>query len=200
MKSILILGLLSSSVAFTAVADTKIATSTYVLEVASNLDCAQLQIEMISTDAKNSATLVFGEGAFSAAELAPGEYSFGTITCLEGHRGTEKIDLLAQSAAPISLKPGQAYFGGRLVIQEAVDEQDSAPRVLDNCIRGTSRFRKEQSNDCRDGIGVDGERAVSTSINLYAPKLQKSEIDRVRSALNASEDQLIYMPISTSQS
>ena len=197
MKSIFVLGVLLSSTVYSAAADTKIAPSTYVLEVSSNLDCAQLEIEMVSSDRKTSAELVFGTGAFSAAELAPGDYSFGTITCVDGHRGTESFDLLSQSAAPISLKPGQAYFGGRLVIQEAIDETASAPNVLDNCIRGTSRFRKEQSDDCRDGIGVDGERAVAKSVSLYAPTLKQSEIDRVRSALNATEDQLIYMPIET---
>lgn len=198
MKSILILGVILSSISFSAIADTKIAPSTYFLEVSSNLDCAQLEIEMVSSDQNTSAELVFGNGAFSAAELAPGDYSFGAITCLDGHRGTETFDLLSQSAAPISLKAGQAYFGGRLVIREAIDETASAPNVLDNCIRGTSRFRKEQSDDCRDGIGVDGKRAVSKSVNLYSPKLEKAEIDRVRSALNATEDQLIYMPIETS--
>lgn len=154
---------------------------------------------MIALDQKTSAELVFGEGAFSAAELAPGDYTFGKITCVDGHRGTESFDLLAQSAAPISVKPGQAYFGGRLVIQEVTDETGSAPRVLDNCIRGTSRFRKEQSNDCRDGVGVDGERPVSKSVSLFAPKLKQGEIDRVRGALNATEEQLIYMPIETAQ-
>ena len=200
MRSIFVLGVLLSSTVYSAAADTKIAPSTYVLEVSSNLDCAQLEIEMVSSDRKTSAELVFGTGAFSAAELAPGDYSFGTITCVDGHRGTESFDLLSQSAAPISLKPGQAYFGGRLVIQEAIDETASAPNVLDNCIRGTSRFRKEQSDDCRDGIGVDGKRAVSKSVNLYSPKLEQTEIDRVRSALNATEDQLIYMPIETARS
>ena len=199
MKAVAILGLIISSTGFSAFADTKMAPSTYVLEVSSNLECAQLEIEMIARDQQASAELVFGEGAFSAAELAPGDYSFGQITCIDGHRGTETFDLLAQSAAPISLQPGQAYFGGRLVIQEAVDETASAPRVLDNCIRGTGRFRKEQNNDCRDGVGVDGERAVSKSVSLFAPKLQQNEIDRVRDALNATEAQLIYMPIETAQ-
>lgn len=199
MKSILILSVILGGASFSASADTKIAPSTYVLEVTSNLDCAQLEIDLVSSDKKAASQLVFGNGAFSAAELAPGDYSFGEITCVDGHRGTESFNLLSQSAAPISLKPGQAYFGGRLVIQEAVDEAASAPSVLDNCIRGTSRFRKEQSNDCRDGIGVDGERSVSKSVSLYTPALEQAEIDRVRGALNATEDQLIYMPIETSR-
>ena len=197
MKSILILSVILGGACFSASADTKIAPSTYVLEVSSNLDCAQLEIDLVSSDQKASSQLVFGNGAFSAAELAPGNYSFGDITCVDGHRGTETFNLLSQAAAPISLVPGQAYFGGRLVIQEAIDETASAPNVLDNCIRGTSRFRKEQSDDCRDGIGVDGERAVAKSVSLYAPTLKQAEIDRVRSALNATADQLIYMPIET---
>lgn len=200
MKAIAVLGLIIGSTGFSASADTKIPPSTYVLEVSSNLECAQLEIEMISRDQQTSAELVFGGGAFSATELAPGDYTFGQITCVDGHRGTESFDLLAQSAAPISVKPGQAYFGGRLVIQEVIDDTASAPQVLDNCIRGTSRFRKEQSNDCRDGVGVDGERAVSKSVSLFAPKLKQGEIDRVRGALNATEEQLIYMPIETAQS
>ncbi|MEL6693060.1 MAG: hypothetical protein AAFQ12_08490 [Pseudomonadota bacterium] len=200
MKSILILGVILSGASFSASADTKVAPSTYVLEVSSNLECAQLEIELVSNEQDAPTELVFGNGAFSAAELSPGDYSFGEITCVDGHRGTETFDLLSQAAAPFSLKPGQAYFGGRLVIQEALDETASAPNVLDNCIRGTSRFRKEQDNNCRDGIGVDGERAVSKSVSLYSPKLEKTEIDRVRSALNATAEQLIYMPIETSRS
>lgn len=199
MKSIFVLGVLLSSTVYSAAAGTKIAPSTYFLEVSSNLDCAQLEIEMVSSDQNTSAELVFGTGAFSAAELSPGDYTFGAITCVDGHRGTESFDLLSQSAAPISVKPGQAYYGGRLVIQEAIDETASAPRVLDNCIRGTGRFSKEQRDDCRDGIGVNGEPAVSMSVSLYTPQLDQSEIDRVRGALNATEEQLIYMPIETSQ-
>ena len=199
MKSILILGVLLSGTAFSANADTKIAPSTYVLEVSSNLDCAQLEIEMVSRDQKTTAELVFGNGAFSAADLAPGEYTFGNITCIDGHRGTETFDLLSQSAAPISLQAGQAYYGGRLVIKEVVDETASAPRVLDNCIRGTGRFSKEQRDDCRDGVGVNGEPAVAMSVSLFTSQLQQAEIDRVRNALNATEEQLIYMPIETSK-
>ena len=199
MKSDIILVILLCGIAFSASADTKIAPSTYILEVSSNLDCAQLEIKMGSRDQKTSAELIFGNGAFSAADLSPGEHTFGDITCVGGHRGTETLDLLSQSAAPISLKAGQAYYGGRLIIQEVVDETGSAPRVLDNCIRGTGRFSKEQRDDCRDGIGVSGEPAVSMSVSLYTPQLEQAEIDRVRGALNATEEQLIYMPIETSQ-
>ena len=199
MKSILILGVILSGPIFSAAADTSFAPSTYVLEVSSNLECARLEIEMVARDQKASAELVFGDGAFSAAELSPGDYTLGTITCVDSHRGTETFDLLSQSAAPISLKPGQAYFGGRLVIQEAVDVNGSTPSVLDNCVRGTSRFRKEESDDCQDGVGVNGGRPASKSVSLYAPKLKQTEIDRVRSALNATQEQLIYMPIETSR-
>ena len=57
MKSILILGVLLSGTALSASADTKTAPSTYVLEVSSNLDCAQLEIEMVSRDQKTTAEL-----------------------------------------------------------------------------------------------------------------------------------------------
>lgn len=200
MKSILLLGVILSGASFSASADTNPAPSTYVLEVSSNLECSTLEIELISSEQSASTDLVFSQGAFSAAELTPGDYTFGAITCVDGQRGTESFDLLSDSAAAISLKPGQAYYGGRLVIQEAVDDTDSAPRVLDNCIRGTGRFSKEQRDDCRDGIGVDGKRAVSKSVSLYSPKLEQAEIDRIRSALNATEEQLIYMPIESARS
>ena len=44
-------------------------------------------------------------------------------------------------------------------------------------------------------MGVSGKAAVEKIINFYMPLLKKDEIDEVRDALNASEDQLVYMPI-----
>ena len=72
---------------------------------------------------------------------------------------------------------------------------NDAPDALDNCLRGTGPSGGKVDDQCRDGVGVSGDAITETTLNLYAPALSSDRLDRIRTALGASEDQLIYMPI-----
>lgn len=170
--------------------------ATYVLQVASNLNCAQLDVQLLDPEGQSAGVLVFHTGAFAAAELAPGDYALGTVTCHDGDHGTEAFDHLKDTVAPFSLASDQAYFGGKLIFQATPSEPDeSSPDVVNQCIRGTGRFRKEPADECRDGVGIATERRAGRAVNFYAPRLQDGDLDRIRAAFSASEDQLRYLPL-----
>jgi hypothetical protein len=170
--------------------------ATYILQVASNLNCAQLDVQVLDAQGQSAGALVFHTGAFTAASLPPGPYSLGTVTCHDGSNGTESFDHLKDAIAAFSVDSGQAYFGGKLIIQATTTAPDeSEPDVVTKCIRGTGRFRKEPSDDCRDGAGIDTQRRPDRAINFYAPRLEASNVDAVRTALSATENELLYMPL-----
>jgi len=195
MNRLLLLTLLSAAANAVSAADTQSLPSTYILQVSSNLECQSLEIELLPKDGAHPHVISFETGAFGAASLPPAEYNFGAVTCHEGARGTETFEMLKGTLRPVSVKAGQAYFGGKLIIKEIEQAASTTPDLIDNCVRGTGRFRKESSNECRDGVGVSGKAAVEKIVNFYMPPLKKDEIDEIRDALNASEDQLVYMPI-----
>ena len=170
--------------------------ATYVLQVASNLNCAQLDVEVRDEAGQSAGVLVFHTGAFAAVDLSPGNYYLGTVTCHDGDNGTETFDQLADAMAPFSVASSQAYLGGKLIIQTSrAEPHDSSPDVVDECVRGTGRFRKEPNDDCRDGVGIATERAAARAVNFYAPPLKDDEINRIRTAFAASEEDLLYMPL-----
>lgn len=170
--------------------------ATYILQVASNLNCAQLDVQLLDAQDQSAGALLFHTGAFSATSLEPGTYSLGTITCHDGANGTEAFDHLRTAIAAFSVESGQAYFGGNLIIEASATAPDaSEPDVVTKCIRGTGRFRKEPSDDCRDGAGIDTQRQPGQAVNFYAPQLEDSDLDRIRTAFSASEDELLYMPL-----
>lgn len=177
--------------------DTVDAKSTYLLQVSSNLNCQTLEIEVGSDKGTTDAKLVFDQGAFAAVDLAPGKHSLGTVTCHNSPRGTETFNVLENGVAPFQLQAGQAYFGGKLILLEENQGPDSsAPDVLQNCVRSISRARGAENTNCRDGVGVATSRRGARFVNVYAPKLASDEVQSIRAALSATENQLVYLPIS----
>lgn len=176
--------------------ETPAPSATYILQVASNLNCAQLDVQLLDPAGQSAGALVFHTGAFAATELAPGTYALGTLTCHDGDHGTQAFDHLKDTIAPFSLASGQAYFGGELILQATLSEPDeSAPDVVSQCIRGTGRFRKEPADECRDGVGIATERVAGRAVSFYAPRLEAGDLDRIRAAFSATEAQLRYLPL-----
>ena len=168
--------------------------ATYILQVASNLECEALDVELISEDRDTRATIAFGTKAFGAASITPGTYTFGTVTCHQGSNGTETFDQLSTALPALQLASGRAYFGGKLMLEHSRDlGAEDAPDVVNQCIRGTGRFRKEPTDDCRDGIGID--TGPARIVNFYMPHLSDDEVAQVRAAFSATPEQLLYMPL-----
>lgn len=173
--------------------------ATYILQVASNLECDALDVELISENQETRATIAFGAKAFGAVSVTPGTYTFGTVTCYQGANGTEEFDQLSASLPALQLASGSAYFGGKLILEDSrqTGAQD-APDVVNQCIRGTGRFRKEPADDCRDGIGID--TGPTRIVNFYTPPLSDDEVAQVRAAFSATPAQLLYMPLAPADS
>ncbi|NQY13935.1 MAG: hypothetical protein HRT81_08770 [Henriciella sp.] len=170
----------------------------FILQVSSNLDCDTLNVELRSVSGEHTGKLVYSSNAFSAASLPAGTYQFGQVTCFDGPNGTQAFDALKTMSGPFQLQPGHAYLSGKLVVMQTEDTAvQTLPDVVDNCVRGTSRFRKEPRDDCRDGTGIKGDRKTASAVNFYAPLLTPDEIASIRSAFSATEEQLIYLPLRT---
>ena len=196
--SILSLALMGLGSAAASETDPAAAPATFVLQVASNLECESLRFELIETDTAERHSLTFGSGAFSAVQLRPGRYAFGPVSCEAGKYGTETFDQLGKTLAPMSLLSGQAYYGGKVILESApVASASGEPDVVNNCIRGTGRFRKEPNDDCRDGIGIETDSEAAHLVNFYLPAQSDEDVSRVRSAFKASPEQLLYMPLET---
>lgn len=175
--------------------DATAANGTYILEVATNLNCAQLDIELRDQASDQIHTLTYGAGAFGAVALPAGSYAFGEVSCVKPDADPQVLDALQSTLTPIEIASGQAYFGGRLVIQETDLASAETPDIVDNCIRGTGRFRKEPNDRCRDGIGIDGAIERNTTVSFYTPSLGASDLNKVRTALGADDATLMYQPI-----
>lgn len=168
----------------------------FILQVSSNLDCDTLDVELHSVGGQHTGKLVYTSNAFSAASLPADTYQFGQVTCYDGANGTQAFDALQTMSEPFQLQPGQAYLSGKLVVMQIEDSTDqSLPDIVDECVRGTGRFRKEPRDDCRDGTGIKGDRETARAVNFYAPQLTQDEIASIRSAFSATEEQLIYLPL-----
>lgn len=177
--------------------DTANAPSTYLLQVSSNLNCQTLEIDVMSDHGTGDAKLTFGQGAFAAVDLAHGEHMLGTVTCHDSPLGTRTFEILKDSVAPFQLEPGQAYFGGKLILMEESQGPDStAPDVLENCVRRISRARGPENTNCRDGVGVDTALRGARFVTVYAPTLDAAELQGIRSALSMTDAQLVYLPLS----
>lgn len=169
--------------------------ATYILQVSSNLECSGIEVELVPRGDRPKVTLSFDDQAYSAVTLEPGTYAFGPVSCLQDDQDARVFDSLVGSLQPISVTSGQAYFGGTLIIEEDVSDAIVTPDIVDNCVRGTGRFRKEPRDECRDGTGIDGSAKRSALVNFYTPYLSDEELARVRSAFAADPEQLRYLPL-----
>jgi hypothetical protein len=106
-------------------------------------------------------------------------------------------DLLSEKIAPFYLTAGQAYYGGRIIFQELVTvDPNGSPKDLNNCTRIISRARGESSNECLTAVtGIYPSAQTSTQINVYLPEVLDEDIALVRSALSATKEQLLYLPL-----
>lgn len=179
------------SIAFSA----NYAPATYILQVSSNLSCETLDIELISQADDTRQHIRYGSSAFAAVQMPSGTYTFGDVTCM--NKEDAKVhNLLSDKIAPIHLNAGQAYYGGRIIFEEVVSvDANGSPDVFSNCPRVMSRARGQSSNQCSDGVGVDTSAPTSKQINVYRPEVTDQDIAVVRSALSASKEQLLYLPL-----
>lgn len=169
--------------------------ATYIMQLSSNLNCVTLDIELVSKTQDTPQLIRFGKGAYAATELPPVVYTFGDVTCVK-KGGTQTFEILKNMIAPFQLTTGQAYFGGRIIFEESTDvEANRAPKVLSNCTRFISKARGDTGNECRDGVGVDTSAQGSKKLNIFIPDVTDEELKTVRTALSASEDQLLYLPL-----
>ena len=169
--------------------------ATYILQVSSNLGCETLDIELISQADDTRQHIRYGSSAFAAVEMPSGTYIFGDVTCI--NKENAKVhNLLSDKIAPIHLNAGQAYYGGRIIFEEVVSvDANGSPDVFNNCPRVMSRARGQSSNQCSDGVGVDTSAPTSKQINVYRPDVTDQDIAVVRSALSATKEQLLYLPL-----
>lgn len=78
-------------------------------------------------------------------------------------------------------------------IKSPTIESNGALNALCNCTNSISCARGQSSNECRDG--VDTTASTSTPINVYLPDVNNEDLAIVRSALSATKDQLLYLPL-----
>lgn len=174
---------------------TEASPATYIMQVSSNLSCETLDIELISQADETRNNIRFTSSAFAAAKVPSGSYEFGNVICT--NKGSAQVhDLLSEKIAPLNFNAGQAYYGGRIIFQESVSvNPNDSPDVLSNCTRSISRVRGESSNECRDGTGVDTSAKTTTQINVYLPEVTDEDLALVRTAISATKEQLLYLPL-----
>ena len=172
-----------------------LAKATYVLQVSSNLGCVNLDIELISDKLDTPQYVKFTSSAYGATTLPQGEYTFGSVICID-KEGRQELDVLKGKIMAFSLSAGKVYYGGRLIFKKVEGlDVNSAPKVIENCTQMISSARGEPSNECSDGVGVDTAARKNYQVNVYAPEVTEKDIEIVRTALSLSENQLIYLPI-----
>lgn len=171
--------------------------ATLILQATSNLGCEELTLDLQNKATDTSGKIVFKSGAFSSVSLPEGTYTFGTVSCIEGSRGTQTFESLSDTLAPISVKAGKAYFLGELVVQETLTQKGKEETlVVDNCMSGSDRAAKSSNGgECRDGIGPSKKTKEIWTIDFYTPEMTDSDIQRVRTALAATPEQLPYLPL-----
>lgn len=170
-------------------------TSKYLLQVSSNLDCEQLEINLSSQNASKTHTLRYTQGAFAAVNLPKGSYTFSSLSCTSKQFGQEQFDDLLSSLAPISISVGQNYYGGKLILKQTLGIEQNLPDVLENCTNIISNARGESSNACTDGVGVSTDIEPQRVLSVYAPELAEEKVQVVRNALDMSSSELVYIPL-----
>jgi hypothetical protein len=170
---------------------------TLILQATSNLGCEELTLSLQNKATDVSGAIIFKSGAFSSVSLPEGTYTFGIASCVDGNRGTQTFKSLSETLKPISVKAGQTYFLGELVVQETLTQKGREETlVVDNCMSGSDRAAKSSSGgECRDGIGPSRKTKEIWTVDFYTPEMTDSDIQRVRAALSATPEQLPYMPL-----
>ena len=188
--------LLSTGVAHASSNDADL--STYILTVGSNLGCQSLEIDVMNDRAEASGILTYNSGAFAAASLESGTYSLGAIRCVSATNEIETFDLLDQTLPSFQIAEGQAYLAGKLVLESTTESAvGRVPDALDNCVNPISRQRgSDENSGCRDGTGVSTSWEPKRKVNAYAVELKDADLQQIRATLSATEDQLMYLPLS----
>lgn len=195
MRKFLLGGMLVLGVSIASAKVTENIPATYLLQVSSNFTCGAINIELVSHTGQVAQSLQFKDSAFALAELIPGTYRFGDLNCVSSNKKSEVFEISLSTLSPIELKSGQGYYGGKLIVKKTEDKTvQSTPNVIDNCPNVISKARGD-NDDCTDGVGVDTSPIETQTINIYAPVLANSDLERVRKALQVSEEQLRYIPL-----
>jgi hypothetical protein len=169
--------------------------ATYIMQVSSNLGCDSLNIEFVSNANDAIKTMNFSKGAFAAVQLDSGSHEFGNVICARDGK-IETLDLLKGKVSSLRVEPGHTYYGGRLIIKSSVEvDQIGAPKVLDDCTRNISRARGDEDDECRNGVGVSTGKNTAKKIEIFMPVVEEKDVDKVRTALSATKEQLTYLPL-----
>jgi len=166
--------------------------STYVLQLSTNLGCEILNIDLVSDSTNSTNTLQFTKGAFAAVELMPGNYQFGSLTCSSNGREDVVFHEVFAQLPSLSLKEGEIYYGGRLILKDVTQETQAS--ALKDCTVNISRVRGADNNECLTS-GADESRLKKRRLNVYVPVLDKEDINTVAKALAGNSQDLIYLPL-----
>ena len=167
------------------------APATYILQITSNLSCSTLSIELVSQQDDTRGFLNYSAGAFASVDLPTGEYIFNDVVCVNGQK-SEVLDFLKEKIAPLSLTSGHAYYGGRMIFEQVINEKD---KVKDTCTRIMSGARGGSSGQCLLSSNSYTPGAGSRDIKVYVPEQSEADISAVRSALTVTKEQLKHLPI-----
>ncbi|MFT6088011.1 MAG: hypothetical protein ACJA11_003283 [Glaciecola sp.] len=196
MFKILFGGMLFLGLSIASAKGTESIPATYLLQVSSNFECREINIELVSHTGPVAQSLQFKDSAFALAELMPGTYRFGDLKCVSSNKGSDVFEISLSTLPPIELKSGQGYYGGKLIVKQTADRTvQGTPNVLENCPNVISKARGDNDDDCTDGVGVNTSPIETKTINVYAPVLATADLERVRKALQVSEEQLLYIPL-----
>lgn len=195
MRKYLLVGMLVLGVSIASAKGPESIPANYLLQVSSNLACKAINIELVSHTGQVTESLQFKDSVFALVELMPGTYRFGDLKCVSSNKESEVIDISLSKLAPIELKSGQGYYGGKLIVKQAADKTvQRTPNVIDNCPNVISKARGD-NDECTDGVGVNTSPIETTTINVYAPVLATADLERVRNVLQLSDEQLLYIPL-----
>ena len=194
-RSMFVLPLLCATSISAFAGPTTPSNSVYVLQVSSNLGCESLEIELLAESGEKAYALTYDTSAYAGAELKPGHYQFGKVTCEKD--GTKQVlNILEAQLSPLNLTEKKIYFGGTLVFkQSSALSVNEAPDVLDNCPRKISRIRGTSDNTCRDGNVVSSGPKMNTKVDAFAPVIKEQDISVVSNAFQVADDKIVYLPL-----
>ncbi len=170
--------------------------ATYILEVASNLRCEELAIEVMSDTSKDKSNLTYSSSAYASISLAPGQYVFGDVICRNNDE-EQSLDLLREQLTPFTVTKGDVFYGGKLILQQRrKNDIRDRPDVLRDCPYVRSRARGGSgSGGCIVAEVTSSPSSRINQIQAFAPPVEQEDIDMVNSALGLPNTQLIYLPL-----
>lgn len=195
LRTLFVLPLLFITSFSTLASTTTPSNSLYVLQLASNLGCESLEIELLPESGEKAYALTYNTSAYAAVALKPGNYQFGKVSCeIDGTK--QVMNILEGQLPPLNLTEEKIYFGGKLIFkQSSAITLNDAPDVLDNCPRHTSRARGTPNNSCRDGNGISTGPKKIKKVDVFAPIVEEKDISIVRNAFNVTESEIAYLPL-----